>query len=136
MDKTMKIYVCSPYTKLLRDCGEHIVKIAAIDSMQRANLFFGNTRVEFFSPVLANMYRYESMSHDEVMQICFAQIKSCDAIFIPYFCKKEQDKYVRNSKGIHMEYRFAKQNNIPVYFANEKMRGLFEKVALKGENNG
>lgn len=136
MNKTMKIYVCSPYTKLLRDCGEYIVKIAAIDGMQRANLFFGNTRVEFFSPVLENMYRYESMSHDEVMQICFAQIKSCDAIFIPFFDKQEQDKYVQNSKGMYMEYRFAKQNNIPIYFANEKTRGLFEKEALKGENNG
>lgn len=136
MNKTMKIYVCNPYTKLLRDCGEYIVKIAAIDSMQRANLFFGNTRVEFFSPVLENMYRYESMSHDEVMQICFAQIKSCDAIFIPFFDKQEQDKYVQNSKGMYMEYRFAKQNNIPIYFANEKTRGLFEKEALKGENNG
>ena len=135
MNKAMKIYVCSPYTKLLRDCGGYAVRIVAINSIQAANTFFRNVRVEFFSPVLMNMYRYESMSHDEVMQICFAQIKSCDAIFIPSI-KKEQDEYILGSKGIYMEYHFAKQNNIPVYFANEKMRGLFEKVALKGESNG
>ncbi|WP_172201123.1 DUF4406 domain-containing protein [Campylobacter sp. RM16188] len=127
MKPVKRIYVCSPYTELKKKSDTH-VRHAALGLMRRANTFYEDERVELFSPVLTNMYQCEHMTHDEAMQICFAQLRSCDEIFISTGMNSMREiEMVLNSKGIWMEYKFAKKNGIKVSFADTFMRDIYEK---------
>lgn len=127
MKQVKKIYVCSPYTEP-KQIGDGDVRAAALALMKSVSTFYGDERVELFNPVLTNMYQCEHMTHDEAMQICFAQLRSCDEIFISAGMNSMREiEMVLNSKGIWMEYEFAKENGIKVSFADTFMRDIYEK---------
>lgn len=127
MKNVKRIYVCSPYTEL-KARGDACVRQAAITSMRVAAWHYNNERVELFSPVLTNMYQCENMSHDEAMKICFAQLRSCDEVFIGGdFGGRRILAQIRRSKGIAMEYEYAKEQGIPVVFDNNTLKNFYEK---------
>ncbi|QCD52482.1 DUF4406 domain-containing protein [Campylobacter sp. RM16192] len=127
MKNVKKIYVCSPYTEL-KEIGDGDVRAAALASMKSASTFYADERVELFSPVLTNMYTCEHLSHDEAMKVCFNQLKSCDEIFISAGGNSMREiMFALGSKGIKMEYEFAKENGIKVSFGDIYFRFIYEK---------
>ncbi|QCD52678.1 DUF7768 domain-containing protein [Campylobacter sp. RM16192] len=121
MKNVKRIYVCSPYTAL-KEFGDNVVRLYALKALKSANAFYADDRVELFSPVLTNMYTCEHLSHDEAMQICFAQLRSCDELFIG-----GELRTTFFSKGITMEYKFAKEQGVPVVFEDEIFKRFYEK---------
>lgn len=117
-----RVYICSPYTNLV-SMGDDIVRYAAISAMHKANFYYRNEKIELYSPVLDNMYKCEGLSHDEAMKICFDELIKCDEIFI---CEVVNKNSIKHSKGIKMEYEFAKKQNIPVVILDEWIKKFYE----------
>lgn len=92
------IYVAHPFNG--QDSNRK--KMNEIISMLREK----NKDICYISPLNAFGHLYKSMTYDEGMNLCFALLIRCDAIYLTGDWK--------SSKGCLLEYNYAKSNGIPI----------------------
>lgn len=117
----MRIYVASAYeTALKYGKDKKFVRDLAIKALDRANQRFDSSD-ELFSPVLSFMNKHEDKSREVVMQLCFDELRQCDAFFVPNL------KYAILSEGIKDEFEFAMDNGKEIFFESISMWEIFIK---------
>ncbi|QKG29222.1 hypothetical protein [Campylobacter sp. RM16187] len=115
----MRVYVASAYeTALKYGKDKKFVRDLALKALDQANQKFDSSD-ELFSPVLSFMNKHEDKSRDVVMQLCFDELRQCDALFVPNL------KYTILSEGVKDEFEFAINNGKEIFFESLSMWEIF-----------
>lgn len=124
----IKIYVASPYTRLLKEKGTNeVLKVAknAVSStkkyLQDKALGYKESSYFFCSPVISNMFTNAKMSYNEILQITTEELKSSN--IVTFFSDSEHISDFINSDGCFLEYLVAMYYGIPILGTKEVLEG-------------
>lgn len=88
------------------------------DTDYKAHFFRANNDLlsdgyqSIINPALVNSMLPKDFTHEEYMKVCIAMLECCDAIYM-------LDGW-KNSKGANIEYQYAKDNGLDIYYESEE----------------